>query len=69
MFRQLLHELPDLGRHLCLWVHRDQPPKASKPCELLCQKFGPESEHVFDEIAAITLGANEKYSESTPNIQ
>jgi hypothetical protein len=66
-FHQLLHDLPDLGRHLCLWVHRDQPPKASKPCELLYQRFGPESEHAFAKVAATTLDANERHSESSPD--
>jgi hypothetical protein len=31
LFRQLLHELPELGRQLCIWVHRDQPRKAATP--------------------------------------
>lgn len=57
-FRQMLHDLPDLGRHLCLWVYKDQPLKATKPSELLCQRFGPESEHTLAKIAHITLDAD-----------
>lgn len=60
LFRQLLFDLPDLGRHLCLWVCKDQPPKAAKPNELLCQRFGPESEHTLAKVAAITIGADEE---------
>jgi hypothetical protein len=63
-FRQLLHDLPDLGRHLCLWVYRDQPQKAPKLCELLCQRFGPKNEYTFAKVAGITVDANEKCPES-----
>lgn len=54
-FRQMLLDLPDMGRHLCLWICKDQPPKAAKPSELLCQRFGPESEHTLAKVARITL--------------
>lgn len=63
MFRQLLYDLPDLGRQLCLWVYKSQPLTAPKPAELLCQRFGPESEHVLGKIATITLGVDEESPE------
>ena len=60
VFRQMLHDLPDLGRHLCLWVYKDQPPKAAKPSELLRQSFGPESEHTLAKVAHITLDTDKE---------
>lgn len=55
----MLCELPDLGRHLCLWVYKDRPPRVLKPSELLYQSFGPESEHTIASVADVTLIANE----------
>lgn len=55
VFRQMLCEFQDLGRHLCLWMYKEQPPKAVQFGELLLQRFGPESEHTFAKVADITL--------------
>ncbi|KAH7349230.1 hypothetical protein BKA66DRAFT_600368 [Pyrenochaeta sp. MPI-SDFR-AT-0127] len=51
MFRQMLLDIPDLGRQLSLWVNQSQPSKAAMPNELLCQRFGPESEYSLKKTA------------------
>lgn len=45
VFRQLLSDIGDLGKHLSLWVNKSQPKKFTEPSELQYQKFGPESEY------------------------
>ncbi|KAF2686792.1 hypothetical protein K458DRAFT_297832 [Lentithecium fluviatile CBS 122367] len=45
MFRQLLCDIPDLGKQLCLWVEQNQPKKLPEPNELQYQRFAPESEY------------------------
>lgn len=45
IFRQMLGEVPHLGKHLCLWMNQSQPGKSSAPNEAQYQKFGPESEY------------------------
>ncbi|PVI02537.1 hypothetical protein DM02DRAFT_670533 [Periconia macrospinosa] len=47
MFRQLLNEIDELGKHLCLWMSKEQPGKASMPNEANDKKFTPESEYSF----------------------
>lgn len=45
MFRQILGEVEDLGKHLCLWMNKSQPARLSAPNEAQYQKFDPESEY------------------------
>ncbi|EUC41734.1 hypothetical protein COCMIDRAFT_40144 [Bipolaris oryzae ATCC 44560] len=45
MFRQLLCDTPDLGRHMCLWVSQNQPKKPEMPNGIRYQRFSPESEY------------------------
>ena len=51
MFRQLLCDTPDLGRHLCLWIDKSKPAKADMPNELQYQKFAPESEYPLQDAS------------------
>jgi hypothetical protein len=53
MFRQLLCEIPDLGRHLCLWVGQSQPTKPEMPNELQYQEFAPESEYTLQRAPEV----------------
>ncbi|KAF1994758.1 hypothetical protein P154DRAFT_567153 [Amniculicola lignicola CBS 123094] len=48
MFRQMLCDVPDLGKHLCLWVSQSQPKLPPMPNELQYQKFEPESEYPYN---------------------
>lgn len=50
MFRQLLCDIPDSGRQLCLWMGRSQPGKPTMPSELQYQRFGPESEYDLQSV-------------------
>ncbi|XPS98304.1 hypothetical protein M3J09_007512 [Ascochyta lentis] len=59
-FRQMLNDLPDLGRHLCLWVNKDKPPAAGKPNKQLFERFGLESEHNLVKVADLTLNADKE---------
>jgi hypothetical protein len=45
MYRQLLRDEPEVGRQMCLWVDKPQPPKAAQPIELEHKRFEPESEY------------------------
>jgi hypothetical protein len=45
MFRQLLCDIPDLGKQLCLWMNQSQPKIPAMPNELQYQRFAPESEY------------------------
>lgn len=44
LFRQLLCEIPDLGRHLCLWMGKSQPKESTSLEESQKRMFAPESE-------------------------
>jgi hypothetical protein len=45
MFRQLLCDIPDLGKQLCLWMDQKQPKEPAMPNELQYRRFAPESEY------------------------
>ncbi|EUC33757.1 hypothetical protein COCCADRAFT_36419 [Bipolaris zeicola 26-R-13] len=51
MFRRLLCDTPDLGRHICLWLGQSQPKKPDMPNELRHQKFEPESEYPLQQYS------------------
>ncbi|KAH7349237.1 hypothetical protein BKA66DRAFT_476755 [Pyrenochaeta sp. MPI-SDFR-AT-0127] len=59
MFRQMLCDIPDLGKHLCLWIGQSQPQKPSMPNELQRQKFGLESEYCLEKTVEVTPTADE----------
>ncbi|KAK7187454.1 hypothetical protein DPSP01_002572 [Paraphaeosphaeria sporulosa] len=55
MFRQLLCEIEEAGKQICLWMNRSQPGKPAEPSELQYKRFAPESE--FDlSIAEVMPG-------------
>jgi hypothetical protein len=45
LFRNMLLEIPEVGRHLCLWVNQSRPAVPSMPNELQSKQFAPESEY------------------------
>jgi hypothetical protein len=47
MFRQLLCDMPEVSKQLCLCVNQGQPPKSEKPNKLRLKQFAPESEYSF----------------------
>ena len=49
-FRQLLCDIPDLGKHLCLSTQKNQPKKPIMPNDLLHKRFVPESEYPLDSV-------------------
>ncbi|KAF2705154.1 hypothetical protein K504DRAFT_484532 [Pleomassaria siparia CBS 279.74] len=53
MFHQLLCEIPDLGKHLCLWVNQFQPTKPAMPNELQYPRFKPESEYGLQHVPEV----------------
>lgn len=65
MFCQLLCDITDLGRQLCLWVDRTQPPKPSMPSELQYTRFMPESEYSMKKSVEITPTADDNEQEGT----
>jgi hypothetical protein len=62
LFRQLLCDVPDLGKQLCLWTHQNQPEKATKPNDLLYKRLAPESEYTLD-TAHLAKGSQESDEE------
>lgn len=54
MFRQLLCDIPDLGKQLCLWVNQKQPIEPPEPNELQYQRFAPESEYSLQRALETT---------------
>jgi hypothetical protein len=54
-FRQLLYDVPDLGRQLCLWMGKAQPQKPATPNQLQDQRFAPESEYSLQRVLEVDL--------------
>jgi hypothetical protein len=54
MFSQLLFEVPEVGKQLCLWVNLSQPPRPAMPNELEYKRFMPESEYSMKKSVDIT---------------
>jgi hypothetical protein len=59
MFRQLLCDVPEVARQVCLMVTQGQPPKSAMPNELSFKRFSPESEHTMRETMYATPAAVE----------
>lgn len=59
MFRQLLCDIPDSGRQLCLWMSQSRPERPAKPSELQYQRFGPESEYDLQSIPEVVPEAKQ----------
>jgi hypothetical protein len=55
-FCQLLSDLPDLGKQLCLWVSKEQPKPAAIPNDLQYQRFGRESEYSTQNTSEVVPG-------------
>jgi hypothetical protein len=54
MFRQLLCDVPEVGRQLCLWVNLSRPSSIEQPSELQYKKFQPESEYGLTRLLGKT---------------
>jgi hypothetical protein len=57
-FHQLLSDLPDLGKHLCLWVSKEQPKPAAIPNDHQYQRFGSESEYGTQNTYEVVLDSD-----------
>jgi hypothetical protein len=50
MFQQLLSDIPESGKQLCLWINKIQPEKPTKPNDLIYKRFIPESEYTLGTV-------------------
>lgn len=51
MFRQLLCDVSDVGKHLCLWMGRSRPEQTTMQSNTQKERFAPESEYDLQSIS------------------
>lgn len=64
MFQQVLGEVTDLGKHLCLWIGKAQPNRTPMPNDVQVEKFRPESEYSLQNVHANSL-KSEKHGQNS----